>query len=310
MSKYNKYKKSDTILEQFRSFYYQNKVQNIDTAIKYFSVFGGMSWGIDIQMPLEKLIEQKVLNNYRYIHADITQITQSDKVSHALLSGIATGDRRVHSALKKGRISRQDAEYAMDTLFDKGLIEAEYSLETPPDSKEKIDEKLNFTAPFMRFWFSCVSPYFKTVRDGDYEEAMQSFTKRSQELEELIFCKLAGEVIKKTFKDDKIEELGSYWDRNTNIDILAKTKNGEVVAGICKYSNSKAKKSELTRLKEQCQKADLNPDIFVIISKNGFSSELKSMKSTELKLLTLKNFKLLVEDVSIRDFIECEGKRY
>ena len=310
MSKYNKYKKSDTMLEQFRSFYYQNKCTDLEKAIKYFSVFGGMSWSVDMQMPLEQLIEQKVFDNYRYIHADITQITESDKVSHALLSGVATGDRRVHSALKKGRISRNDAEYAMDNLFDRGLIEAEYSLETPPDAKDKIDEKLNFTAPFMRFWFSCVSPYFKTVRDGDYKEANEAFTNRIQELEELVFTKLAGEVIRKTFKDEKVEELGSYWDRNTNIDILAKTKSGKIVAGICKYSNSKAKKTELAKLKEQCQKAELNPDIFVVISKSGFSNELKSMKNNELKLLSLKNFKTLVEDVSVRDFIECEGKRY
>ena len=310
MSKYNKYKKSDTMLEQFRSFYYQNKVDNLDSAIKYFCVFGGMSWSVDMQTPLEQLIEKKVFDNYRYIHADITQITESDKVSHALLSGVATGDRRVHSALKKGRISRNDAEYAMDTLFDRGFIEAEYSLETPPDAEDNIDEKLNFTAPFMRFWFSCVSPYFKSIRDGDYEEAKEAFANRSQELEELVFTKLAGEVMKKTFKDDKIEELGSYWDRNTSIDILAKTKSGKVVAGICKYSNNKAKKTELTKLKEQCEKADLHPDIFVVISKSGFTSELKGMKSDELKLLTLKNFKTLIDDVSVRDFIECEGKRY
>ncbi len=310
MSKYNKYKKAPTLLEQFRSFYYQNKAQNLEEAIKYFSVFGGMSWSVDMQMPIDKIIEEKVFNNYRYIHADITQITQSDKVSHALLTGVATGDRRVHSALKKGRISRNDAEYAMETLFDNGLIEAEYSQETPPDEKDKVDDKINFTAPFMRFWFSCISPYFKSIRDGDYKEARQSFLNREQELQELVFCKLSAFVIKNSFKDDAVVESGSYWDRNTSIDILAKTKSGKVIAGICKYSNTKAKKTELTKLKEQCEKAELNPDIFVVISKSGFSNELKTMKSDELKLFSLKNFKTLIEDVGQNDFIECEGKLY
>jgi len=310
MSKYNKYKKNPTILEQFRSFYFQNKCSDLDSAIKYFSVFGGMSWGVDMQMDIKQLIENKVYNNYRYIHADITQITGSDRVSHALLTGAATGDRRVHSALKKARISRADGEYAMEDLFDNGFIEAEYSLETPPDDKDKIDEKLNFIAPFMRFWFSFISPYFKTIRDGDYKEAQEKFKNREQEFSELVFVKLAGEVMKKTFKDDPITELGSYWDRNTSIDILAKTKSGKVVAGICKYSNAKAKKSELTKLQEQLAKADLKADICVVISKSGFTNELKSSKSAELKLLSLKNFKSLVEDLSERDFIECTGKRY
>ncbi|MDA7817887.1 DUF234 domain-containing protein [Sulfurimonas sp.] len=309
MSKYSPYKKRPTILEQFRSFYFQNKCTDLESAIEYFSVFGGMSWGVDMQMSLEKLIENKVYNNYRYIHADITQITESDKTSHALLTGIASGDRRLHSALKKARISRPDGEYALDNLFDRGFLEDEYSLEKPP-SDDNIDEKLNFPKPFMRFWFSFISPYFKSIRDGDYKEAEESFANKKQEFSELTFIKLAGEVMKKTFKDDPIVELGSYWDRNTSIDILAKTKSGKIVAGICKYSNSKAKKTELTKLQEQCDKAELKADICVVISKSGFTNEMKSQKSPELKLLALKNFKSLVEDLSERDFIECEGKRY
>jgi len=302
--------KHPTLLEQFRSFYFQNKPTDMEQVIKYFCVFGGMSWNIDMDIPLEELIESKVLNNYRYIHADITKITQSDRDSHLLLSGIAMGDRRTHSALKKARISRSDGEYAMENLFERGMLEAEYSQERPPNSEDKIDEKLNFTAPFMRFWFSFVSPYFKGIRDGDYKESKESFANRQQEFFELTFTKLAMEVLKKSFKEDPIVEIGSYWDRNTEIDILAKTSSGKIVAGICKNSNSKAKKTELTKLKEQCEKAELKADINVIISKSGFSNELKNLKGAELRLLTLKHFNSLVQDLSQRDFIECEGKRY
>ena len=116
--------------------------------------------------------------------------------------------------------------------------------------------------------------------------------------------------IKKSFKDDPIKEIGSYWDRNTEIDILAKTASGKVIVGITKYSKSKAKKSELSKLKEQCELAELKPDIYVVISKSGFTNELKTLKGPELNLLALKNFKSIVEDLSERDFIECEGKRY
>lgn len=302
--------KHPTLLEQFRSFYFQNNPQDMEQAIKYFSVFGGMSWNVDMDVPLDELIESKILNNYRYIHGDITKITESDRHSHLLLSGIAMGDRRTHSALKKARISRSDGEYAMENLFERGLLKAEYSLESPPNEDDNIDEKLNFTAPFMRFWFSFVSPFFKGIRDGDYKESQERFINREQEFSELVFTKLAMEVMKKSFKEDPITEIGSYWDRNTEIDILAKTKSGKIIAGICKNSNSKAKKTELSKLKEQCDKAELTADINVVISKSGFSNELKNLKGAELRLFALKNFKSLVEDLSERDFIECTGKRY
>ncbi|WP_310441065.1 DUF234 domain-containing protein [Sulfurimonas sp.] len=302
--------KYPSLLEQFRSFCFQNKPQELEQAIEYFSVFGGMSWSVDMTKSLEELIESKVLKNYTYIHGDITKITQSDKVSHSLLSAVAMGDGRVHSALKRARISRNEGENAIDTLCGKNIIKTEFPLESPPDSDEKIDEKLNFNTPFMRFWFAFVSPYFKTIKEGDFKEAKEQFNNRKSEFYELTFKKLSMELMKKSFKEDPIVEIGSYWDRNTQIDILAKTASGKIIAGICKYSNSKAKKSELTKLKEQCDAAELTPDISVIISKGGFSNELKALKGEDVKLFALKNFKTLVEDLSEKDFIECVGKRY
>lgn len=304
MSKY------PSILEQFRSFCFQNTPQELEQAIEYFSVFGGTSWSVDLTRELEELIENKILKNYTYIHGDITKITRSDKVSHALLSAAATGDGRVHSALKRARISRAEGEDAIDTLCSKNILKREYSLESPPNEDEKIDERLNFSTPFMRFWFAFVSPYFKTIKEGDFKEATESFANRKSEFYELTFKKLSHELIKKSLKDDVIVEIGSYWDRNTQIDILAKTKSGKVVAGICKYSNQKAKKSELAKLQEQCRQAELTPDIYVIVSKGGFSNELKALKGEDVKLFGLKNFKTLIEDLSEKDFIECIGKKY
>jgi hypothetical protein len=302
--------KYPSLLEQFRSFCFQNKPQELEHSLEYFSVFGGMGWSVDMTKSLEELIENKVLKNYTYIHGDITKITQSDKVSHSLLSAVAMGDGRVHSALKRARISRNEGENAIDTLCSKNIIKTEFPLESPPDSDEKIDEKLNFSTPFMRFWFAFISPYFKSIKEGDFKESKESFSNRKSEFYELTFKKLAMEVMKKSFKDDPIVEIGSYWDRNTQIDILAKTKSGKIVAGVCKYSNQKAKKSELTKLKEQCEAAELTPDISVIISKGGFSNELKALKGDDVKLFGLKNFKILIEDLSEKDFIECVGKRY
>ncbi|MBE0514000.1 MAG: ATPase, partial [Sulfurimonas sp.] len=39
--------KYPSLLEQFRSFCFQNKPQDLERSIEYFSVFGGMSWGVE-----------------------------------------------------------------------------------------------------------------------------------------------------------------------------------------------------------------------------------------------------------------------
>ncbi len=301
--------KYPTFLEQFRSFYFQNNPKNLEEAIEYFSIFGGMGWSVDTDKPIIELIESKILNNYTYIHGDITKVTNSDKVSHSLLSGVAMGDRRIHSALKRGRITRGDGERVIASLCDMGFMSVESSLEGPPSS-DKIDDKLNFSVPFMRFWFSFISPFFKGIKEGDYAEVKESFSSRESEFSNLTFERLSKELLKKSFKEDPIVEIGSYWDRNVEIDILAKTKSGKILAGSCKYSNAKANKTELTKLKEKYATAELTPDIYVLFSKSGFSNELKNEKGTDLKLYSLKNFKSLVENLSEIDFIECIGKRY
>ena len=132
----------------------------------------------------------------------------------------------------------------------------------------------------------------------------------NQEFSDLGFDQLVNEMLTKSFKEDRIEKIGSYWDKNNEIDILAKTKAGKIVAGICKYSKSKAKKSELTKLKEQCAKADLEPDIFVIFSKSGFSNELKKEKGEGLRLFALKNLNSLIQNLAPSALIDNQNKKY
>lgn len=302
--------KHPTLLQQFRSFYRQNALDDLEKAIEYFSVFGGTSWNVDTTQPLWSVIETKILKNYTYIHADITKLTHSNKHNHALLSACATGDRRVFSSYKRARLSREEGNEALHALLRSEIVELEYSLERPLREEDDNSDKLSYLSPFMRFWFAFVSPYYKTIKEGDFSEVKKAFTHREQGFCDVIFEKLAHELLKKSFQDDPITEIGSYWDKNVEIDILAKTKSGKLIAGTCKYSQTKVKKTELTRLKEKCEIAQLEPDGVVIFGKNGFSSELKALKSETLKLFTLKSLKPLIEEIRENEMIACVGKKY
>ncbi|MDF1880778.1 ATPase [Sulfurimonas sp. MAG313] len=303
--------KFPSILTQFRSFYFQNKPENIEEAIEYFSVFGGMGWTVNMTDDLEEIIEQKVLTNYRYIHGDTTKITQSNKLHHALLSAIATGDRREHSAFKKAQTGRPEGEESIDFLVDNDLLDRDKPQAKPLDSKEEVSEKLLFTLPFMRFWFAAISPYYKSIKEGDYTEFTQAWKNTKPEFSNFIYERLVLELIKKNFeKTDPIQKIGSYWDSDNNLDILAKTKSGKVIAGAWKFSKAKAKKSELTKLKETCKAIDLPADIFIIFSKSGFSNELKNEKGESLRLYTLKNLNTLVQDLKSSDLIDNTNKMY
>jgi AAA+ ATPase superfamily predicted ATPase len=251
-------------LEQFRSFCFQNEPKNIEQAIEYFSVFGGMGWRVNMQDPLELIIKEKLLNNYRYIHGDITKITQSNNIHHSLLTKLATGDRREHSAFKNARVSRNEGEESIDFLVDNDLLDREKSQDKPMNKDEEVSDKLIFTLPFMRFWFASISPYYKGIKEGEFDEFEKNYLNTQQNFSDFIYERLILALIKKNFQEDRLTNIGSYWDKKTDIDILGKTQSGKIVVGTFKLSKSKAKKSELTKLKEKCATAQINADIFIV----------------------------------------------
>lgn len=306
--------KHPTLLQQFRSFCFQNNTTDFEKAVEYFAVFGGMGWKVNMFKPLDELIEEKVLENYRYIHGDITKTTQSNNIYHSLLTAIATGDRREHSAFKKANVKREEGEEAIDFLIKNDLLIFDKSIEKPVDEKDANSDKLLFTQPFMRFWFSSISPYYKSIRESDYKEMKEHWSHMKHSFSDLIYDQLVMELMKKSFKDDPkggyIDSIGSYWDKNVEIDILAKRKSGKMIAGICKYAKSKANKSDLTKLKEKCTQAELEVDTFVIFSKSKFSSELKKEKGEKLKLFSTRNLTSLIADLSDSDLLVHTNKKY
>ena len=303
-----------SLLAQFRSFCYQNKATDFEKAVEYFAVFGGMGWSVDMTKPLDIHIRNKVLNNYRYIHGDLTKITHSKPTYHAMLSAIATGDRREHSAFKKVNIGREDGEEVIDFLIKDGFLKFDRSVEKPVDEKDGISDKLLFITPFMRFWFAVISPTYKSIKEGDYKEVEARWAGLKSEFSALIYWQLVLELLQLSFKEefegDAIESIGAYYDKNVEIDILIKRKSGAMLAGVCKLSKQKMNKSELTKLKENCAKAELDVDTFILFSKNKFSSELKKEKGEHLHLFSLRNLSKLMDNLSEDDLLEYTNKKY
>jgi len=243
-----------------------------------------------------ELIETVILPDFSYIRNDVTELTEGMPLYHSILTGVAMGDGKTHTAYKRANVAKEVGEKAVGELCETGIIRLQKSnrVFTSWSESESVSNKLFFSSPFLRFWFAFVSPIFKGIRDGDYKEVRQRFANRASEFIQLPFTQLSHELLKLSFDDDPITEISTYWDNSIELDIYAQTKSGKTVVGLCKYTNSKVKKSELTRLQELCEKANIQADIFVLVSKNGFSSELKALKGEKLKLFTLKNFKKLV----------------
>jgi hypothetical protein len=149
-----------------------------------------MGWSVDMTKPLDALIEEKILKNYPYIHGDIAKITQSNQIHHKLLSALATGDRREHSAFRRADVARAEGEASIKFLIDNGVLIRDKSQEQPADENEIVSDKLLFTLPFMRFWFSSISPYYKGIKEGNYTEVKERWSNLQREFTDFIYERL------------------------------------------------------------------------------------------------------------------------
>ena len=306
--------KRPTLLQHFRSFAYQNNINDFDKALEYFTVFGGTGWNVDISKSLDELIEEKVLRNYEPIHNGITRFTHGNALYHMLLSIIALGENHEDAVFKKGRVGRDKGEEAMDYLEMKSLLKFDTSVEKPLKSSDGKSDRVLFELPFMRFWFATVSPYYKSISTGDFSEFEEKWSSLRGNFSILLSNLLVLELVKQSFAekfaDDPIVSIGSYYDKHVQIEILAKRKSGKMLAGECKYSKKEAQINMFDSLKQKCEKAELNIADYVLFSKNGFASELLDVKDAELTLLSQEHFSSLLDNLSKEDLLVYSNKKY
>jgi hypothetical protein len=288
-------KQTPTTLELFRSFCQQNGVVDLEQSLLYFTVFGGLGWDVAMDEDLDVLIDELILDNYDSLHKDITEETHADAELHALLTGVARGDGRSFSAYKRARLSREEGVDALKTLLEKKILREELPRSKSYLDADAIPSRLHFNLPFVRFWFAFVSPLFKGIKEGDFEEFHTKFENHIQEFLAYTYEELFKEVVKASFSEDTIVEIGGFWNKDIDIELYAKTTSGKIIVGSVRYANTKSKKSELSKLQEKCEQANIKPDIYALFSKAGFSNELKGLKGSNLKLYGMKHIQALLK---------------
>jgi hypothetical protein len=284
-----------SLKDQFSLFFAQNQPNNMEEAIENFAIFGAYQKKVDTSLPLIESIKNIILKNYKYIRTQVNNSTNGNAQAHRLLTAFALGDTRIHSAYKNAKLSDEEGDIILDALLKSNLV---FELNAINSFKKtaKISNKIYFNSPFMHFWFAYVSPLYKGIKDGDYKEIEEKFNNRKTEHIDHIFKQLSLSLLEYLYsKDDPIIKITPYWDNDIYFDILAKTKSGKTILGTAKYTNQKMKKTELNQLKEKALSLKLKVDIFVLLSKKGFSNELKNLKSDTIKLYSSKHFKELLK---------------
>ena len=304
------------LLEQFRSFYFRNYPSDMEMQIDYFSVFGGLGWDIDTSLPIAVLVESLILENFTLLDTKMQELTQANPLNKRLLQALAVGDRRIFSAFKRAGLNNGNGGGALNYLQEAGLIQLEYSRERDPreenpnakrkrrDARHRISHKVLFSHPFVRFWFYFIAPQSKHIKNKQFEKVLENIDAHLNSYTSLVFEELSEVLLNYNLRESQIISSGSYWDANLEIDILTITADEKMYIGECKWKNHKVNKKELHKLREKCERLEIQATQIVLFSKRGFSKELLALQGADLALYSAEDFAALLKNRSRDELIE------
>lgn len=291
--------------KRFKTFFSHVPYLEMEELISYFAVFDGFS-DLSLLSNYENLLQNIQHNILEHYHDNkklfsFSQDTALQEDIERTLHRLATGTRKHYSIYKD--VSQPRGREIYKILYDMHIIEKEYTREKPllkhlgPLKKEfrgyKREDKIRFSKEYYRFWYTFIYPNIADLEKNEYNQTLTVIDENLDYFISSYFEELSNTLIEYIYQD-QVKELGGYWDKNVEIDLLVKLKDGRQITGECKWKNHKVSKNILNKLKKVTDKAQIRADYYALFSKNGFSKELEKGEDKQVLLYDLHSFKRLL----------------
>jgi len=299
----------NTIKNAFNYFCNYNPHLTLEQSVEYFSILGGVEESIELDFfdNVFSMVESNFVQKFIKFQNLVAPSYLLESPYREVLMAVARGDGKFYAVLKKARVSEGLGEEIIQELISLNILYIVQTRERPLKihSKHKlkkelrayrVQDKLRFVQPFMRFWFGFVTYYREELSRGVSAAFLENFEKHYERLRTLVYEQLCDDLLVKYCEPrSPLLSSGSYWDQYSEFDILAVTRDKKLILGECKYKDRKICKNELNKLKDKALQSGIHVDVYALFSKSGFSNELLSMKDKDLLLFDLNDLKLLLE---------------
>jgi len=279
----------------------------LEQAVEYFSILGGIGKNIELDYfdDVFSMVESNFVQNFSKFQTLVSPSYLLESPYREILIAVARGDGKLYSVLRKAKVSETLGEKIVQELVSLNVLRVEVSRESPlrnhPKHKLKkeqrsyrVQDKLRFVQPFMRFWFGFVTYYKKDLALGKGDAFLENFEKHYDRLRSLVYEQLCDALLVQHYAvHNKIVDSGSFWNIHSEFDILAVSQDKKVILGECKYKDRKVCKNELTKLKVKALESNIKVDVYALFSKRGFSNELLQTQDEDLLLFDLNDLKAL-----------------
>lgn len=240
-------------------------------------------------------IEENILNRMGYLYEEPHFLLQQEVAEvgsyFSVLRAIAFGRTKLSEIASFMEAKATDLTRTLKTLIELDLVQREVPVteENPEKSKKGL---YRITDYYIRFWFTMIYPNQGDVEQGNITYVMEKIRKRFvRSHAAFVYEDVCREEL--AVRKDlpcHFPKIGRYWDKNTEIDIVAlNEEEGTILFGECKYWSDSVGVDVFYQLQEKAKRVlwhkDGRKEIYCIFSMSGFSHSLQELAESRDDLI-------------------------
>ncbi|MCR8708294.1 DUF234 domain-containing protein [Campylobacter sp. RM5063] len=280
---------------KFGDFSKRCETLELESIFDFYSIFD------EFEFDLKLSLYENILNVFILKAFDILASLNLDENALKALSVLSKNDRKRYSINKS--IPHFQALGIINKLLEKNILILEKSQEKPiiKNKRQKvkkelrsynIQDKVVFKNQGLRFFFYFIYPKLNLIAMKKYNELIELIQENLEKYQSFTFELLCKEFLAKKLK---VDQVYSFWNYYHEIDLYYH-ENNFCVLGEVKFKERKICKNVLNILKSKAKQLQIQPNLYVLFSKSGFSKELILNKERNLLLYTLEDFQFLIKD--------------
>ncbi|MBI4602880.1 MAG: ATP-binding protein [Planctomycetes bacterium] len=243
----------------------------IDKAKAYF-LCGGIPLYLRFFSPADSIrtnIENNFLSEFAALYREPDfllreELRELEKYC-GILMAMAGGRRRAADIAEAAGVSERNLGYYLDQLVDLGYVARRFPLAGARPPARSV--QLVIADPLLRFWFRFIYPNTSFIAQAGPRRSFQDVIQ--PELESYFggcFERLCREALPYLYEREGVSgvyEVGEHWDRDVQIDVVGRRKDGWIDVGECKWGRVRSLVAVLRELEERVARVPNPGDLTV-----------------------------------------------
>lgn len=266
-----------------------------------WGIFGGVPYylnGIELDHDLGRTLTEEVLSQRGYLHNEPEYVLRTELTNpnryFAILTAIAAGKTSSNEIAQAVGIDGKQISTYTQKLERLRLIEREVPL-TEEKSKSRRG-RYRILDPLFRFWFRFVygnEDRYERLGEDAYEAVIKP------ELADFVspeFEVLCQDGLPHLYPDKTFLDIGRWWYKNHEVDVVGFTTDGTMVVGECKFTTAPLDYSALASLETHAEEIRWSPETdegvsteYALFTRNGATQSVRETvaKREDVQLFTL-----------------------